>query len=63
MGRVNCDHIKRLITLTSVNIKLHSLYSNKSYDFDSKNVKTDLKEYDGIFNCFTLLCFGFICTK
>ncbi len=26
MGRVKCDHIKRLITLTSDNIKRFSLY-------------------------------------
>ena len=28
MGRLKCDHIKRLITLTSDNIKRLSLYSN-----------------------------------
>jgi hypothetical protein len=31
MGRVKCDHIKRLITLTSDNIKRLSLYNELSF--------------------------------
>jgi hypothetical protein len=33
MGRVKCDHIKRLITLISDNLKRLSLYYNDHFDF------------------------------
>jgi hypothetical protein len=33
MGRVKCDHIKRLITLTGDDIKRLSLYNNQAVHF------------------------------
>ncbi len=41
MGRVKCDHIKRLITLISDNIKRLSLY----YDVDGR-VGEDVYDFD-----------------
>jgi hypothetical protein len=44
MGRVECDHIKRLITLTSDNIKRLSLY-NIPYR-NTKNVRNTIFDFE-----------------
>ena len=48
-GTLKCDHIKRLITLTSDYIKRLSLCKNLNYEnFDYENLNYDDLDYDNL---------------